>query len=83
MKTLLAVLLASVSAVSMAGEVQPKSASVEQYNYSTKLDIAKVISQTDVSSVCGTTPVEMTYLDSSGEQHSVQYLVVGGGCRNG
>jgi Protein of unknown function (DUF2790) len=83
MKTSLLVLLMGVSAVTMAAEVQPKAASVEQYNYSTHLDVAKVISQTDASSVCGTTPVDMTYLDSKGQQHTVEYLVVGGGCVNG
>ncbi|MDB5982316.1 MAG: putative secreted protein [Pseudomonas sp.] len=83
MRTSLLFLLMGVSAVSMAGEIQPKAASVEQYNYSSTLDVAKVISQTDVSSVCGTTPVDMTYLDSAGQQHTVEYLVVGGGCRNG
>ncbi|MDB6144654.1 MAG: putative secreted protein [Pseudomonas sp.] len=83
MKALLMFLLAGVSAVSMAGEVQAQQSAVEQYSYSMKLDIAKVISMTDVSAVCGTTPVDMTYLDSSGQQHTVEYLVVGGGCNNG
>jgi Protein of unknown function (DUF2790) len=83
MKASVLFLLAGVSAVSMAGELQSPQSVVEQYRNSAQLDIAKVISQTDVSAVCGTTPVDMTYLDSSGQQHTVEYLVVGGGCRNG
>jgi hypothetical protein len=75
-----------VSAVSMAGELQDTTAqhaSVEHYRYGAKLDIAHVKSLTNVSSACGTVPVDMTYLDSKGQQHTVEYLVVGGGCANG
>lgn len=87
MKASLLFLLMGVSAVSMAGELQEKTAQqqsgVEQYSYAAKLDIATVKSMTDVTSVCGTTPVDMTYLDSKGQQHTVEYLVVGEGCANG
>jgi Protein of unknown function (DUF2790) len=86
MKASLLFLLMGVSAVSMAGELQdtaPQQASVEHYSYGAKLDIANVKSLTNVSSVCGTAPVDMTYLDSKGQQHTVEYLVVGGGCANG
>ncbi|MDB6144653.1 MAG: hypothetical protein JWP80_3697 [Pseudomonas sp.] len=87
MKASLLFLLMGVSAVSMAGELQAPSASqqaaVEHYSYGAKLDIANVKSITNVSSACGTVPVDMTYLDSKGQQHTVEYLVVGGGCANG
>jgi hypothetical protein len=88
MKASLLFLLMGVSAVSMAGELQEQTAQqqqsgVEQYSYAAKLDVANVKSITDVSSVCGNAPVEMTYLDSKGQQHTVEYLVVGDGCANG
>lgn len=86
MKASLLFLLMGVSAVSMAGEIKEQTAQqsgVEQYRYGMKLDIASVKSITDVSSVCGTTPVDMTYLDSKGQQHTVEYLVVGEGCARG
>jgi Protein of unknown function (DUF2790) len=87
MKASLLFLLMGVSAVSMAGEMQEQTAqqqsSVEQYSYATKLDIASVKSISSVSAACGTTPVDMTYLDSKGQQHTVEYLVVGDGCANG
>lgn len=87
MKASLLFLLMGVSAVSMAGELQEQTAQqqsgVEQYSYSAKLDIANVKSITDVSSACGTVPVDMTYLDSKGQQHTVEYLVLGDGCANG
>jgi hypothetical protein len=56
---------------------------VETYAYSTRLDIQKVISVTDVSDKCGATPVQMTYQDSQGQQHVIEYLGVGIACTNG
>ena len=55
--------------------------SVEQYSYSSDLDIAKVIN-TDRApdDVCGVVPVQMTYLDHQGHEHVIQYSVVGNGC---
>jgi hypothetical protein len=87
MKASLLFLLMGVSAVSMASELQEQTAQqqsgVEQYSYAAKLDVSSVKSVTDVTSVCGTAPVEMTYLDSKGQQHTVEYLVIGDGCANG
>ncbi|HEY0289271.1 MAG TPA: DUF2790 domain-containing protein [Pseudomonas sp.] len=53
---------------------------VEQYNYSSHLDIAKVIHQDAAPSVCGVAPVQMTYLDHQGQEHIMQYNVMGNGC---
>jgi hypothetical protein len=54
---------------------------VEQYSYSSDLDIAKVIN-TDRApdDLCGVVPVQMTYLDHKGQEHVMQYSVVGNGC---
>lgn len=49
-----------------------------QYSYDTKLDVAKVISLTDVSHERGVVPVTMVYKDSQGDVHKVQFLQLGG-----
>lgn len=46
------------------------------------LDVAQVVSITPVADVCGPAPVEMTYLDSKGETHILQYSEFGTGCSN-
>jgi hypothetical protein len=58
-------------------------AAVETRVYSTPLDIQKVISVTDVSEKCGAAPVQMTYRDSHGQQHVIEYIGVGIACTNG
>lgn len=55
---------------------------VEQYSYSSHLDIAKVISMDPIPDVCDVVPVQMTYLDHQGQQHVMQYTVLGNGCSN-
>ncbi len=55
---------------------------VEQYSYSTHLDIAKVLHQDTIPNVCAVVPVRMTYLDHQGKQHVMQYSVMGNGCSN-
>lgn len=66
-----------------AAPVQDQQVTVEQYNYSTHLDVAKVISQTEVADVCGVVPMRMTYDDSQGKRHILAYEVMGSGCSNG
>lgn len=56
---------------------------VENYTYSTKLDIDKVITVTDIADQCGPVPAQMTYEDSHGQRHVLQYQVMGTGCSNG
>lgn len=71
-------LIASVfSAAAMAGEPLP----VE--HYSQHLDIAHVISTTDIANVCAVVPVRMTYEDTNGQKHILEYRVMGNGCSNG
>ena len=55
---------------------------VEQYSYSSHLDIAKVIHMDPVPDVCEVVPVHMTYLDHQGQQHVMEYRVLGNGCSN-
>jgi hypothetical protein len=54
----------------------------ETYNYSTKLDIKHVIATTDAADACAPVPVQMTYDDSYGKRHVMQYQVMGNGCTN-
>jgi len=87
MKASVLMLLMCVSAVSMADEKIEATAqqqpAVEEYTYSMSLDVAKVLSVSQVSSGCEAAPVQMSYLDSAGKQHIVQYLEMGTGCANG
>jgi uncharacterized protein YdeI (BOF family) len=87
MKASVLMLLMCVSAVSMADEKLDATAqqqpAVEQYTYSMSLDVAKVLSVSQASSGCEAAPVQMSYLDSAGKQHTVQYLEMGTGCANG
>ncbi|WP_062382035.1 DUF2790 domain-containing protein [Pseudomonas abietaniphila] len=52
---------------------------VEHYRYGTELDIAKVISQTAPDEFKDVSTVQMTYADSKGVVHVVEYEVVGTG----
>ncbi|MFJ3368405.1 DUF2790 domain-containing protein [Pseudomonas sp. NPDC086251] len=56
---------------------------VENYAYGTKLDIKKVIAVSDIPDQCGPVPAQMTYEDSNGQRHILQYQVMGTGCSNG
>ncbi|MDH1932806.1 DUF2790 domain-containing protein [Pseudomonas sp. GD03696] len=53
---------------------------VDIYEYRMKLDIARVLSSSDTSRVCGVVPTVMHYEDSQGELRALEYLVHGGGC---
>lgn len=86
MKALLVLALGSFCASAMAAEVADVSAEqipVEQYSYSQHLDIAKVISMTEIPNVCEVVPARMTYEDSQGQKHVLEYRVMGNGCSNG
>ncbi|MBU6957573.1 DUF2790 domain-containing protein [Pseudomonas sp. CVAP len=87
MKALLVLALSSLCATAMADEIPTDVASntvpVEEYTYSTHLDIAKVISMSEVPSVCEVVPARMEYEDSNGQRHILRYSVMGNGCSNG
>jgi len=73
------VVMAQEGAIKIQGQQVP----VEQYTYATHLDVAKVISEDQVPEVCGVVPMRMTYQDSQGKQHVLEYKVMGSGCSNG
>jgi hypothetical protein len=88
MKAALVVMaLCGFSAMAMAeesgAEVTVQQPEVEHYSYSTHLDIAKVISVDEVPNVCRVVPQHMTYEDSKGQRHVMEYMVMGNGCNNG
>ena len=87
MKALLVLALSSLCATAMANEVPTDVASntvpVEEYTYSTHLDIAKVISMSEAPNVCEVVPMKMEYEDSQGQRHILRYSMMGNGCSNG
>lgn len=85
MKALLVLVLGGLCSVAMADEVAQAAEQipVEQYNYSQQLDIARVISMSEVPNVCEVVPARMTYEDSQGHRHILEYRVMGNGCSNG
>ncbi|MEE4995374.1 DUF2790 domain-containing protein [Pseudomonas alliivorans] len=88
MKASFAILaLCGLSTLAMAEESQTKVAAqqarVEEYTYGTHLDIARVISTSQVPNVCQVVPARMVYEDSHGKQHIMSYQVMGNGCSNG
>ncbi len=84
MKALLVLALGSLCGAAMAGEAkEAEQIPVEQYNYSQHLDIARVISMSEVPNVCEVVPARMTYEDSKGQKHILEYRVMGNGCSNG
>ena len=81
MKTLIALLMASIATVALANETTtPSHSSVEQYRYGESLDIAKVISLSTVPNVCEVVPQQMTYEDPQGHRHTLEFQVMGDGC---
>ena len=75
--------LGSLGAPAFADQAPATATPVEPYTYSTPLDIHKVIAVTDIPNDCGPVPAQMTYEDSSGQRHVLQYQVMGAGCSNG
>lgn len=84
MKALFALILGALCNVAMAADVeqQVEQTPVEQYSYSQHLDIARVISMSEVPNVCQVVPARMTYEDSQGNKHVLEYRVMGNGCSN-
>jgi hypothetical protein len=81
--TLIALSLLAVSGAASAASDTSKSVNrVEDYSYSTQLDIARVIAAPDLG-FCGIQPVQMTYEDHSGKTHTVRFEEFGSGCNMG
>lgn len=73
----------SFGAIAAQASTMPMSdAGVMQYRYGDHLDVKKVLSiQDDQNDACGLVNTRMDYLDSKGQQQSVQYRTYAtGGC---
>ncbi|VVP92561.1 hypothetical protein PS918_03384 [Pseudomonas fluorescens] len=79
--------LSCIGAQAYAEESQAKvpahKTPIETYSYGSNLDIKKVIAVSDVGNECGPVPAQMTYEDSQGQRHVLQYQVMGNGCTSG
>lgn len=83
MKALWVLALGSLCASAMAGQASTaQHPAVEEYTYSSHLDIAKVVSMSDVPNVCKVVPATMVYDDSKGQRHILRYSIMGNGCSN-
>ncbi|MDH0729721.1 DUF2790 domain-containing protein [Pseudomonas sichuanensis] len=85
MKALLILALVGMSSFALADEAKPAASQpvVEQYDYSTNLDIKRVISLSTIPNVCEVVPATMTYEDHQGQVHTLQYRAMGEGCKQG
>jgi hypothetical protein len=87
MKALLVLALSSLCLSALADEVPTDVAQqqppIEEYTYSTHMDIAKVISLSEAPNVCEVVPMKMEYEDSQGQRHILRYSMMGNGCSNG
>ncbi|WP_350646505.1 DUF2790 domain-containing protein [Pseudomonas sp. HY13-MNA-CIBAN-0226] len=80
-KTALLILFGTFGAHAYAADnAESKTIPIETYDYATKLDIEHVISISEPANECAPVPVRMTYEDSYGERHVLQYQVMGTGC---
>ncbi|CRL52342.1 DUF2790 domain-containing protein [Pseudomonas sp. URMO17WK12:I11] len=81
MKSLLSALFliafSGTAAAASAATASPSN--VEDYNYSTPLNIAKVVNITR-GDYCGIGPREMTYVDTKGATHVLRYQAFGDSC---
>lgn len=83
MKRLIVAAFVAFSTVAGAASLPAaQNNSVQEYTYGTHLDIAKVVSMTQIPDVCEVVPAKMTYLDHQGERHTIEYRVMGNGCQN-
>ncbi|WP_369987652.1 DUF2790 domain-containing protein [Pseudomonas xanthosomatis] len=85
MKALLILALVGMSSFALAEEAQPDRSQpvVQQYDYSTNLDIKRVIHLSTIPNVCEVVPATMTYEDHQGQVHTLQYRAMGEGCQQG
>ena len=79
-KMAMVLVLGSFAAQAFAENAPAQDTPVLTYSYSTNLDIAHVVSITEPANECAPVPVQMTYEDSHGERHVLQYQVMGTGC---
>ncbi|EPV3035045.1 DUF2790 domain-containing protein [Pseudomonas aeruginosa] len=67
-------------AIHIESQPQAGQVPVETYRYGLKLDVARVLSTSDTSHLCGVVPTVMHYENSRGEVRALEYLILGGGC---
>lgn len=72
------ILIGALSLIGFAAQAA-ENTPVEHYSYGMHLDIAQVISQTAPDEYKDVSPVQLTYLDSAGVKHIMEYDVVGTG----
>lgn len=82
MKALLILAMVGMSSLAFADEAASPSGepAIEQYDYTTQLDIKRVISLSSIPNVCEVVPATMTYEDHQGRVHVLQYRAMGEGC---
>ncbi len=87
MKAFALLALAGMSAFALAEESAESAVAaapaIEQYHYGMEMDIARIISRSEIPDVCGIVPAYMTYEDHQGKVHRVEYMVFGQGCSSG
>ncbi|MGV8920371.1 MAG: DUF2790 domain-containing protein [Pseudomonas sp.] len=66
----------SVAAVGAQANDLVNAKTVTHYQYGMNLDISTVVNQTEGQDVNGLTPVQLTYKDSHGVQHILEYSTV-------
>jgi Protein of unknown function (DUF2790) len=69
----------TLSAFAAQADESKSTEAVTHYQYGMNLDIAKVISQTQADEVNGIVPIQLTYQDSRGVKHTVEYSVMSEG----
>ncbi|WP_439864621.1 DUF2790 domain-containing protein [Pseudomonas antarctica] len=77
----LSVLLATGSA--FASEAEGSKVIHDKTGFFVHLDVAKVLSDTQTLDKCGVVPARFDYLNHQGEEHVLDYLVMGTGCNDG
>jgi hypothetical protein len=85
MKAFLILALIGASGMALADETTTaatEKTTVEPYEYSQHPDIAHVISTSVIPNVCAVVPARLTYEDSQGKRHIMEYQVMGNGCSN-
>lgn len=88
LKIALLVALTGVAAQAFSDDTPAPAAAasqipVERYQYGMQLDIQKVITVSQIANECAPVPAQMTYEDSQGKRHILQYQVMGTGCSAG
>lgn len=70
-----------ISSAAFAAPAVSTQSQPEPYKYGDKLDIVKVVALSKIpNDVCEAVPATMTYVDSKGVQHTMEYQVLADGC---